>query len=697
MIRHTVFGTVMRVLAASVMASTLVLLGGPAQAGPLLTRHARDVVTSGRAQPMARLPQNQVMDLDVVLALRDRPGLQLRLREIQDRTSPRYRRFLSAREFTEQFGPTAEDYAAVVNLAKANGFDVVGGTRDGMNVQIRGPVSAVEHTFHVRLYTYRHPTADRTFFAPDREPSVDLPFALWAISGLDNLSIPRPASRAIGSLANQNSAYAPTGSGPNGLFLGSDLRAAYADASTPLTGAGQRVGIFSFVGYDPADIGNTFGSAGQAESVPITAISTDGASTSCIASQGCDDAEPTLDITESIGMAPGLAGVTLYVGKGGITDWPAIFAYMTTDYPLPLNLSSSWTWEPADATAADTYFERMASQGQTFFQASGDWGTWSAADVEGCEDNVTPPKCIYPADSPYVTSVGGTQLTTVSPGGPWSSEIAWNQVAYNGISSGGGFSPHGFAIPQWQTLPGIINSANQGSTTLRNGPDVSANADYFYLCFDQLTTCAGRAGSSGAAPLWAGLNALLNEEFAAKGDGPVGFITPFFYDLNGQTQNPYYSEGFHDITVGTSGSHSATTGFDLVTGWGTPKPGFLTTYASLIPGPDFQVTASPATLTVHGRSGGSSTVAITGGCCKAPVALSTADVPSGWTVTFNPSSITEPQRSTMTIDICSGKKGTGGATGTYTFYVIGTESSENLSNYASVTVTTGGSCTVVME
>ena len=61
-----------------------------------------------------------------------------------------------------------------------------------MDVQLKGTVAAIEAAFHVTMEIYQHPTENRTFYAPDREPTVDLPFQLWHISGLDNYSIPHP-------------------------------------------------------------------------------------------------------------------------------------------------------------------------------------------------------------------------------------------------------------------------------------------------------------------------------------------------------------------------------------------------------------------------------------------------------------------------------------------------------------------------
>jgi subtilase family serine protease len=125
----------------------------------------------------------------------------------------------------------------------------------------------------------------------------------------------------------------------------------------------------------------------------------------------------------------------------------------------------------------------------------------------------------------------------------------------------------------------VINSSNKGSTTYRNGPDVSANANFtFYVCADQ-TTCTAKeyGGTSFAAPMWAGCIALVNQKLASKGKSYVGFLNPTIYQQNAQLG--YYSTDFHDITSGTSGKYSAVTGFDLVTGWGTPTPSLITTLA----------------------------------------------------------------------------------------------------------------------
>ena len=642
----------------------------------VLTRHVRDAVRTRQAQSIGRLPANQFMQLDLVLPLRDPAGLNAFLSDIYDPTSFSYRRFLTPQEFTERFGPSESDYDALVAFAKASGFEVVGGSRDGMELQVKGPVSAVESAFHVNMVTYRHPSEDRTFYAPDREPTTSLPFPLWHISGLDNFSIPHPLyvkksdyARAHGIPEEKVVTHATTGSGPSASFLGSDMRAAYYGGST-LTGAGQNLGLFEYLGTDLSDLSTYFSNVGQTNNVPITLLSTDGTSTSCVDSRSggsCDDTEQTLDMTQAIGMAPGLASLVMYIGS---TD-TAIISAMTTHSPLPTTIGCSWGWTPADPSTLDPYFEKMAAQGQNFFAASGDSSTWSSSNEA------------WPADDAHVVSVGGTDLTTASAGGAWKSETAWTD-------SGGGISPDAVAIPSWQAAAGVINSSNKGSTTLRNGPDVSANANFtFYTCADQ-TACLANdyGGTSFAAPMWAGYIALANQQAVAAGDSTLGFINPTIYAQNesGGALTPAYTTDFHDITSGTSGSYSAVTGFDLVTGWGSPHgAALINALAPTSQTPAFTLAASPTSISVVVGNSGSSTIttAVSGGFDSA-IALSATGQPTGVTVTFSPTSIAAPGSGTSTATLAVASTTT---PGTYTITVTGTGGSITHTATISLTVT----------
>jgi kumamolisin len=318
------------------------------------------------------------------------------------------------------------------------------------------------------------------------------------------------------------------------------MRKAYYGGS--LTGAGQSLGLLEYYGTDLADLNTYYANAHQTNTVPITLVSTDGTSTSCVY-RSCDDTEQTIDMTQALGMAPGLSSLVMYVGSTS----SAILNGMATASPLNPQLSCSWGWQE-DPSTDNPYFEEFAAQGQNFFAAAGDSGKWSSRDNP------------WPADDVYLVSVGGTDLETSSAGGPWKSETAWSD-------GGGGISPNGFAIPSWQKSAAAGCSAC--SKTVRNGPDVSANANFtFYVCADQKACTANEyGGTSFAAPMWAGYLALANEQAKTNGNPPIGFINPTVYTIG---LGSSYDSDFHDITSGSNG-YSATKGYDLATGWGSPK------------------------------------------------------------------------------------------------------------------------------
>ena len=125
-----------------------------AQAESVLTRHMRDEVRAGTAQPSAQLSGTQTLSLDIVLPLSDPAGLDSFLADIYNPASPNFHHFLTVAEFTAKFGPTQADYDTVLAYAKANGLKVTGGSLDGMEVQVQGSVAAVEKAFHVKMQSY---------------------------------------------------------------------------------------------------------------------------------------------------------------------------------------------------------------------------------------------------------------------------------------------------------------------------------------------------------------------------------------------------------------------------------------------------------------------------------------------------------------------------------------------------------------
>jgi kumamolisin len=582
---------------SALLAFLLIGLGLAANAESLQTRHVFDVVAKGQVQMVGHLPSNQVLQLDVMLPVNDPAGLKAFADAVSNPKSPSYRKFLTPDQFSATFGPSHQDYDATVRFLQANGFTVVGGSWKQMDVQVKAPVSAIEATFNVQINTYQHPTEDRTFYSPDREPSTALPFALWHISGLDNFSTPKPlysrrsdVAAARGIAPEQVSPLASTGSGPGKSYLGSDMRAAYLpNVGSYYSGQGQYVGLLEFYGTNLTDLHTYYLNVGQILHVPIQLYSTDGTPVQCIYAKydhWCDDTEQTLDMTQALGVAPYLEGLTMFIGS---TDSSIIGAMTVSDIN---SFSCSWAWHVPDPATLEPLFQRMASQGQSFFTAAGDSGNW-AYDYY-----------VYPADDPYVISVGGTDLVTTGAAANWASETAWEY-------SGGGVAPDydGIAadkllIPNYQSEPGddstlesyVVNASNYGSSVYRNGPDVSANANYtYYVCADMKPCTENEyGGTSFAAPIWAAVAAEIDQWTANNSQPNVGFMNPTIYYFN--SVYPYLgapgvysgepnlistgSGAFHDVASGGQyDGFPAVTGYDLVTGWGSPRVGLFYYFA----------------------------------------------------------------------------------------------------------------------
>ena len=528
----------LRRLIVAIFAAGLCLAGVMAQAEAHLasTTHVPAAVVNGQARLLGHLPATQHLSLAISLPLRNESGLDDLIGQIYDPQSANYRHYLSVQEFAERFSPLPDDYSAVVRYAQANGLSVMETHGNRQVLDVEGPVASIEQAFHVTMNRYQHPTENREFYSADREPSLDLGVSILHISGLDNFSLPHAKLR----IAAKSSGKA-TGSGPGGDFIGSDMRAAYY-GSGALNGSGQSIALFEYAGYEVSDVQTYFKNVKEPLNVPINGVSLNGVPVSC-PPPNCDDSEQVIDIEMAISMAPALKQVVVYVGSSDVS----IFNQMAVDNTSK-QISCSWGW-PDDESSLDPIFKEMAAQGQTVFVATGDDGSGTPGDV------------VWPSDDPYVVAVGGTDLTTKSAGGPWQSETGWN-------GSAGSPSKNGIPIPSYQKLPGVINSSNKGSTTLRNYPDVSAESNTNqYSCYDG-GCYTGNGGTSFAAPQWAGYLAMINQQRVAAGEATAGFINPEVYRAGvGKSYDSY----FHDITSGNNGGYNAVTGYDLVTGWGSPN------------------------------------------------------------------------------------------------------------------------------
>jgi subtilase family serine protease len=519
------------------------LLPAWASAAAIVDASIPDVVASRSAAMVAPVPADARMDVSVSLPLRNAAALHALLKSMYDPGSPQFRHYLSVAQFTAQFGPTASDYAAAAAYFRAQGLAVQADAANRGLIQLSGRAADLQRVFHVTLNQYRHPTQNRVFFAPDRVPTVDLAVPLLDVIGLDNYVLPtprliRPAAQPMGTRA--------TGSGPNGLFIGSDMRAAYYGASA-LTGTGQSIGLMELAGYNLGSVQTYFSKVGQPLNVPVVGVQTDSHSLSCTGK--CDDSEQALDIEYAISMAPGLSQVQVYVGNNA----EDVLNRQVSD-DTSKELSTSWGWGEKFSTD-DKIFLEMAAQGQTMLTASGDYSSLSASGP-------------WPEEDANLTAVGGTDLVTKGAGGAWSSETGWS-------SSAGGPSVDKTILIESYQKP-YVTTANKGSTTLRNVPDIAASADTnMYYCAN--SGCGAAGGTSFASPMWAGFVALANQQAIKDGNGLVGFLNPVLY-ANGKDAN--VSSLLHDETSGKSGKYNCTVSYDLVTGLGSPAQGLINVLAT---------------------------------------------------------------------------------------------------------------------
>ena len=343
--------------------------------------------------------------------------------------------------------------------------------------------------------------------------------------------------------------------------------------------------------------------------------------------------EISLDVEWAHAIAPQATILLVEARSNSLTDLLAAVNYATS-YPGVVAVSMSWGG--SEFSTENTYDLYFIKSGIVFFASSGDNGAG----------------VIWPSSSPNVVSVGGTTLN-LDQSGAVTSETAWS-------GSGGGVSAYE-QQPAYQ--------ANYGLTyAKRSTPDISYDADPNTGVYVYDTTPYQGAkgwwdvgGTSVGAPQWAAIQAL------------------------GQTtgNSNFYKDGspssyFRDITSGSNG-YLAGTGYDLVTGLGSP----ITTNFVSQPSPDFTVSAAPNPITINAGSSGTSKITVNSLNGYSDQVSLTSTASGGLTTTFSPNPITNfPGTSTLTVTVP-----TGTATGTYSVTVTGVGGSISHSTTLTVQVT----------
>jgi len=529
------------------------------------------IPTSEHAFAHARLLGHQAgetrMQVTFALPLRNQSALNDLLRRLYDRNDPLYGKYLTPKQFAEQFGASQQDADAVVAYAKSVGLAVDRVSTARNLITLSGPTSTVENAFRVRINRFLMPDG-RVVFANDAGPQLPAGIAsrIQGVIGLSNITRRHHAHHqrmnAASGIGGQLNGHA--GNGPSGGLTPDDIKKAYNLDSVLLRGEGQTVALYELDGYDQADV-QAYAQQFNLGNPSVTAVPVEGFSGLPQSIDG--QVEVVLDIDMVLALAPALRGVLVY--EGDINSDSAVLAtwQKIADDNLASVVSTSWGTPEQNtvpfkvfATAEESIFQQMATLGITIFDASGDAGAF---------DNGTTLSVDDPAGHPTVTGVGGTTLTTKADG-TYGSETVWKgtlaQAPFNGGGSGGGVSVI-WTIPSWQTTVTTTSSKIN-----RNVPDVALNADPA-TGYDIYSVAAGGwvpvGGTSAAAPLWAGFTALLNEQRSLVGLTPVGFFNPAIYAS--ATNATVYPTLFNDVTVSDNLFYAAGPGYDNATGWGSFK------------------------------------------------------------------------------------------------------------------------------
>jgi kumamolisin len=540
---------------------------------------------------------NRTLHMSIGLALRNQAQLSALLQSLYDPSSPNYHQYLTSDEFAQRFGPTAEKRRAVVDYLTQQGFTV---TQTYTNlVDFSGSESQAEKVFGVTINDYQGPDG-RVFYSNATSPRFPayLASAITSINGLDDANqfshppIPGQNVPAIDPNAGSNCPTAGQGGGGGGggIFGGSQVAyipSQFAKAynydglhGAGLHGEGQSVGVFELDGYSLSDV-QAYTQCFGGGSVPIQNVMLDGFN----GQPGAGAIEVELDMEVILSQAPNLAKLMVYEAPNTTQGYNDEFARIVKDR-TPV-ISVSWgdcekNMGQQEVNQEHQFFQQAAAQGQTILVAAGDSGSASCFQLQGGGFD-TSLNADDPAAQPYVTGVGGTNLT-LNADNSYQSETVWNG-GFLGGAGGGGLSQF-WKQPSWQTGPGVQNQYSNG---MRETPDVSLDADpatgYPVYCTAG-SNCTGSGGITGgasgwltvggtsaAAPMWAAMIALANQQATKAGKKPLGFLNPSLYKVGSDSN---YSRDFHDITTAGSndegfngGAYPVTQDYDMATGWGT--------------------------------------------------------------------------------------------------------------------------------
>jgi hypothetical protein len=585
---------VLLVLAACALAGVFAVAVAGA-AAPQHVRLGRAPSRPSGSSVVGAVASTTALQVTVMLKPRDPAALEDYATAVSTPGSGVYHRYLTVAGFRQRFAPTSSQITAVLASLRAHGLRPGQVTANGLSIPVRATAGALGRAFSTSFDRVRL-RGGREAFTNAQAPSFDSSVAgiVQGAVGLNNLVLPRPLGLrgATSHAAGRASPHVVTG-GPqpcsaassaapsNSAYTTDQIASAYGFSGlygAGDEGAGQTVAIYELEPNFQSDI-PAFKSCYGITTGTATYVKVDGGAGTASAANG-DGIETELDIENVVGLAP-KANVVVYQGPNNGSGPLDVYSKIVNDDSAQV-ISTSWGLcepftDPTDIQSENTLFQEAATQGQSVFAASGDSGS------EDCGDNSL--AVDDPASQPFVTGAGGTSLSL----GPPPAESVWNDQCSGGSCGGGGgistlWTMHSDSLIYQSSAPGSLNVVNSNSsgapcgapsgTYCREVPDVSADGDPstgYLIYWDGGWT--GIGGTSGAAPLWAGLTADANESPVCNGTA-VGFVNPVLYTAAATD----YSSDFNDVTSGNNditgtngGLYPAGSGYDMASGLGTPN------------------------------------------------------------------------------------------------------------------------------
>jgi kumamolisin len=505
-----------------------------------------------------KVDEGQQMPITVALTLNNQDQLNEELSQMYQSGSSTFHQFMTPEEFRSKYAPTQDQIEQVKSYLISEGIVPTAVDDNQLLVHAAGSAKAINTALHTEIHSYAD-AKGKTYFAPAYEVQTDAKMPIQSVIGLSNVNqahshaIPKPLSKSSATTPTSATPATSTpkdGSGPDQGLAPADIRTAY-NVPTSVNGAGQTLAVFELDGYVASDI-TAYEQQFGLPNVPLQNVLVDSAD----GSASGVSAEVTLDIELEIALAPGASKILVYEGPNGDQGIIDTYARIANDN-LAKEIGTSWGSSeqgsaPATLQAESAIFQQMAAQGQTIMSAAGD---------NGSNDNGSSLSVDDPSSQPYVTGVGGTSLT-IGTGGTYTSETTWDN---SGGAGGGGVSST-WTQPTWQN--NVVTAATLGSTTMRNVPDVSLEADtnVGYSIYWQGSWSVW-GGTSCAAPLWAAYAALVNQQRQANNKADIGFMNPAIYAVGTGSR---YASDFHDIADNSNnGYYPAVKGYDDATGWGS--------------------------------------------------------------------------------------------------------------------------------